>query len=386
MDDLNVDRRRDIIKPSYLIVLIFLLLLLLPRVRWTLHEIGERWTYILFLSFSLSFCLTPIAKKAALRFGVLDIPDKRKLHSFPVPFLGGVGIFTAFLIAVYLNGIYTGELIGVIISAFLIFVAGLLDDVWGLSSLFRLVVQILAVLLLVSFGVSVVIFKPEGVGLILNTLVTLIWIVGITNSMNFFDGMDGLAAGLSLLIAVFLGVVAFQTSQPFLGWLAIAVAGSCLGFMPYNFRIRRKATIFLGDSGSNFLGFTLASLAVMGEWSDRSLAASLATPVLIFSILIYDMIYITINRFLTGKVRSVKEWLDYVGRDHLHHRMETILQSRRKSVLFIYLLSFTLSINALILRGASTVEAWLLLLQAAAILIVVTIFEIVVNRGQNNHG
>ncbi|MBI5287177.1 MAG: undecaprenyl/decaprenyl-phosphate alpha-N-acetylglucosaminyl 1-phosphate transferase [Deltaproteobacteria bacterium] len=369
----------------YILISALLIILLIPWVRDLLQGKGMRWLYILLLSSSFTFLLTPLVRRMATGYGVLDIPDARKLHLSPIPLLGGVGIFASFLISIYLNGIFSREFVGVILSASLVFLSGLWDDMRGLSSLFRFFVQCLAVIILLSFGVSVIMFRPEGIGLVLNGMITVVWIVGVTNSMNFFDGMDGLATGLSMLIAFFLGVVAFQTNQPFLGWFAITVFGSCLGFLPYNFR-PGGATIFLGDSGSNLLGFTLASLAVMGEWSERNLVASLATPLLIFSVLIYDRVYITVNRFLAGKVKTLKEWLDYVGNDHLHHRMEAILLGRGKSVLFIYLLSFTLGINALVLRDASSVEAWLLLLQATAILIVVTILEVAANRHERRKG
>jgi UDP-GlcNAc:undecaprenyl-phosphate GlcNAc-1-phosphate transferase len=192
--------------------------------------------------------------------------------------------------------------------------------------------------------------------------------------------MDGLATGLCILFSFFIGVVAFQTHQPILGWLAVSVMGACLGFLPSNFRAEKSAEIFLGDSGSNFLGFTLASIAVMGEWSEKSMVSSLLTPVLIFSVLIYDMIYITISRILTGKVHNIKEWLDYVGKDHLHHRLADLLHSRKKSVLFILLLTFTLGLNALLLRNADAVTAVILLSQALCILIVITVMEIAGNK------
>ncbi len=383
LNDNNVER---VFSPAYVIVLLLLLALLLPFTRDFIQHLGERWIYIFMLSFSISFCLTPIVRRLAISLNVIDIPDSRKIHPAPVPLLGGVGIFVAFIFSLYLNDIYSKEVVGVISASLLIFISGLWDDIRSLSPLVRFIVQILATLLLIYSGVSIIIFKSVGFGFLLNSVLTILWIVGITNAMNFFDGMDGLATGLSILIATFLGIVSFQTDQPFLGWLAIAIVGGCLGFLPYNLRLHNSATIFLGDSGSNFLGFTLASLAVMGEWSDNSLIASLVTPILIFSILIYDMIYITISRIITGRVKTFRELLEYVGKDHLHHRMEALLFGRKRSVMFIYLLSFTMSINALVLRNASTEEAWLLLLQAIAILIVVTILEIVGNRHERRKG
>jgi UDP-N-acetylmuramyl pentapeptide phosphotransferase/UDP-N-acetylglucosamine-1-phosphate transferase len=134
------------------------------------------------------------------------------------------------------------------------------------------------------------------------------------------------------LISFFLGVVAFQTAQPFLGWIAVAMLGGCLGFLPFNLRSKKSAAIFLGDAGSIVIGFILACLAVYGDWSESSPVVALVSPVLIFWILIFDMVHITVDRILTGKVTNFKQWIEYVGKDHLHHRL-----AREKAKRALYL-------------------------------------------------
>ena len=208
-----------------------------------------------------------------------------------------------------------------------------------------------------------------------NLILTVIWIVGITNAMNFFDGMDGLATGLSAIIAIFIAIVSFQTSQPFMGWIALAVLGSCIGFLPFNFRPKKPAAIFLGDAGSTFLGFVLGALAIKGYWADNRPIVSFATPILIFWILIFDMAYITIERIVTGKVKNFKEWIDYVGTDHLHHRLYALLGNKRGAVLTIFLFSATLGLSSIVLRNARTIDALVLVLQAFLIVIIFTIIE-----------
>jgi UDP-GlcNAc:undecaprenyl-phosphate GlcNAc-1-phosphate transferase len=324
--------------------------------------------------------MTPFVKYVAFKFNILDKPDPRKVHNTPTPLMGGIGIYFAFIIAILGNVIFSRELFAIIIGATIVFISGLLDDIMKLSSRVRLLLQLLAVMILITNGIAISIFEPTWIGTLLNSLITCLWIIGLTNTTNFFDGMDGLATGLCILFSFFIGVVAFQTFLPFLGWLAVAVMGGCLGFLPSNFRAEKSAEIFLGDSGSNFLGFTLAAITVMGEWSEKSLVSSLVTPVLIFSVLIYDMIYITVSRIVTGKVHNIKEWLDYVGKDHLHHRLADLLHSRKKSVLFILLLTFTLGFNALLLRDSDAISAIILLSQALCILVVITIIEIAGNR------
>jgi UDP-GlcNAc:undecaprenyl-phosphate GlcNAc-1-phosphate transferase len=154
--------------------------------------------------------------------------------------------------------------------------------------------------------------------------------------------------------------------------------GSCLGFLPFNFRPKRPAAIFLGDAGSTFLGFVLAALAVKGEWAENKLV-DLAAPILIFWVFIYDMTYITAARILTGKVRSVGEWLAYVGRDHLHHRLASLLRSQRQAVLVIFAFAISTGLAAIALVHARTLEASLLVLQAV---FVAAIFSILENAGK----
>jgi UDP-GlcNAc:undecaprenyl-phosphate GlcNAc-1-phosphate transferase len=155
--------------------------------------------------------------------------------------------------------------------------------------------------------------------------------------------------------------------------------GSCLGFLPFNLRPHRPAAIFLGDAGSTFLGFVLAALAVKGEWAENSIIDA-AAPVLIFWIFIFDMTHITVMRFVTGKVHSFREWIAYVGRDHLHHRLEALLSSRRETVFLIFSLSISMGLGAMALRNARTLEATLLIFQAAIIVVIVSILERAGNR------
>ena len=219
---------------------------------------------------------------------------------------------------------------------------------------------------------------PDSLGIVAdisNGGLTIVWILGITNAFNFFDGMDGMASGLGVIIAFFPGVVAFQTDQTFLGWITVAVMGSCLGFLPYNLLKNERATIFLGDAGSTVIGFILACVAVYGEWDINNTVIAVISPLLIFWVLIFDMVHITVDRIVTGKVGSLKQWIEYVGHDHLHHRMARILGGNKRSVFFIYLLTACFGISAVILRNASTGDAMLLLFQAAGMVIMVTALE-----------
>jgi len=329
-------------------------------------------------SFSISFLLTPLSGILALKLGLVDRPNERKIHKLPTPLLGGMAVFLGFIGGVLLNGIFQRPLLTILFAGSIIFIMGAVDDFKELPGILKLFVQIFSVVYLIYNGIVLRVL-PNAWGLvsdILNIILTIIWIVGITNALNFFDGMDGLAAGLSIILSFFLGIVAFQTMQPFLGWISISILGASAGFLPYNLRIRGgDAKIFLGDAGSTFLGFVLASLAVYGDWCSYNPIVAVASPLLIFWILIFDMTYITVERIATGKVSTFKEWIDYVGKDHLHHRLYRILKGKRKTVFFIYLLAMTLCINAVVLRNARTIDALLLLFQAVLIVTILTILE-----------
>ena len=359
--------------------------MLLPQVRDLFLSAGWRWAHLMLLSFGISFSLNPVFSKIAYSLNILDRPDHRKLHKQATPLLGGAAVFTGFLAALLINGIFSLELGAILIASFVLFAVGVFDDYKEISAGLKLVTQILTTVLVITCGIvlrviptSFGIFAPMG-----NALLTVFWIIGITNAMNFFDGMDGLAAGLGAMIAFFLGVVAFQTSQPFIGWIAVAMMGSCLGFLPFNFKARGNATIFLGDAGSTVIGFVLACVAVYGDWAESDPVVALISPLLIFWILIFDMVHITVERILTGKVLNFRQWIEYVGKDHLHHRLAHVLGSNKRSVLFIYLLSFCLGISAVALRDARLFDAFLHILQAIILVVLITFLE---RRGRSLSG
>ena len=361
--------------PAALGALLGAVALAVPTVRQLFVLEGLRWLYILLFAFLGAGALTPLMVHLSHQWGLVDQPSDRKIHVHPTPRLGGVAVYLGFLGSVLLNSILPDWMIATLAAGSLLLIVGIIDDIWVLPASSKLVAQLVAAGIVIATGKVLTLFPGGPVGDVANVMLTLLWIVGITNAFNFFDGMDGLATGLAMVIAGFMGVVAFETHQPGLGWLAIAIIGAGVGFLPYNFRGRKPAVIFLGDGGATFLGFTLACLAVKGNWADHSPIVSFSNPLLIFGVLIYDMIHITVERVATGKVRSIKEWLDYVGKDHLHHRLERALGSRQASVAMIGLMTICLGLAALALRDAGTAEALLLLVQACLIAAMITILE-----------
>jgi UDP-GlcNAc:undecaprenyl-phosphate/decaprenyl-phosphate GlcNAc-1-phosphate transferase len=349
--------------------------LLVPVVRACFFQYG-RWLYIFLFALFLSFLLTPVMRWVARKYHVVDSPHARKIHDNSTPLLGGVAIVIAFSAALISNMILEREMMLLIAGGLVIAFVSFEDDRRELRASFKLLMQIVTVLFLIYNGIILDLFPTKSLwGYWIDLLLTLVWIVGITNAMNFLDGMDGLAAGVSVIIAGFIGIVATQTHQPIMGWIAIALVGSCFGFLPYNFKLTGKpASIFLGDTGSAYLGFTLSTLAVIGDW-DSNPIVSFSAPVLIFWVLIFDMTYITLERIITGKVKSLKQWIDYVGKDHLHHRMYELLGDKRKAVLLIWFVCATLGLSAIALKHARTIDGILLVAQALLITIIISILE-----------
>ena len=270
---------------------------------------------------------------------------------------------------------------GVALGATIIMVMGLIDDIRPIPAELKLIIEVLAVLILIRYGVMVSFLPNVLWGKIGEVIITVIWVVGITNALNFLDGLDGLATGLTAIAVGIFFVIAIQTNQLYLGYLTIALLGATLGFLPYNFH---PASIFLGDSGSNFLGFTLASLAVMGGWAENSPVVALGVPVLVLGILIFDMVYITISRIKQRKVTNLKTWLEYVGKDHFHHRLLNMGLDERQVALFIYSIGLCLGLGAISLRSVSSNGAILLLLQASIIFLIITILMNPVRKNREN--
>lgn len=353
---------------------ILLIVLLVPIVKLTYFNAGLRWQYILVFSFIATYFLTPFCRTIALKRNILDHPDWRKRHQDPTPLLGGLAVFLAFSFSLIVNGVFLPGMKSLVVGSLLIFVLGLWDDIHSISALLRFAFQILiSIFVILSGGIYLTLFKQFPGAEIFNFFLTVLWMVGLTNAMNFFDGIDGLAAGLSIISAIFLGIIAFKSGQPALGWLAVAIVGSCAGFMPHNFKFEKSADIFLGDSGSTFLGFILAGLAVLGEWSKTSGFVSFTAPVLIFGVLIFDMVYVTASRIKNRSAKNSLGILADANMDHFHHRLLFMGFKRKETAFTIFTVSTCLGVSALIIMDQEFIDALLGLFQAGLVLGIVAV-------------
>ncbi|MBI1318901.1 MAG: hypothetical protein GC168_08120 [Candidatus Hydrogenedens sp.] len=332
-------------------------------------------TYVMVgcVSFLVAVIAMPLWILVLRRFGALDEIEDTKIHDRPTPRGGGVILWLAFAAAVLLPGYRSDAMNGVLLGSFICLLVGAADDfLMRIPGVYKLVTLFVVTLLLERYGVRVNILGHP----VLDTALTLLWIVGVTSAFNGVDNMDGLAAGLAAIAASMFFVIALQahveagteTSLSWFGMMAIGLIGACLGFLVYNFR---PALIFMGDSGSFFLGFTVAALGVMGEWTENRMLSAMI-PVLILGVPLFDFAYIVIVRIIRGETKTLREIIDHCAPDHLSHRLVWIGFSQRKAVLFIYVIAAVLGIAGVLLRNSSTLlDGALALLQGLMIVAII---------------
>lgn len=306
-------------------------------------------------AFVAAFLLVPVSIKTANLVGAIDQPDQRKVHAQAMPRLGGLAIFISFILCMVFLVKVSGPFLGIIYGASIVFLVGILDDVFQLSPWIKLMGQIIAAGVAIYFGV-VVNFVTNPLDGILNLgyfsiPITFLWIVGISNAVNLIDGLDGLAAGVSSIAAVTMGVVAMMQGQSMVALVAFLLVASVLGFLPYNFH---PAKTFMGDGGSNFLGFILACLAIVGMAKSAAII-SLFMPIVILGIPIFDTFFAIIRRI------NNKAPIFMPDKDHLHHRLMKIGFSHRGSVLIIYAISCFFGMSAIFLAMLNSPKATLIL-------------------------
>jgi UDP-GlcNAc:undecaprenyl-phosphate GlcNAc-1-phosphate transferase len=326
-------------------------------------------------AFVISALGMPVAIYLLRKCRILDHVSNNKIHERPVPRGGGIVIFLAFAIAVLLPNYRDNPMKGVLLGSAICLIVGAADDMRGGIPASLKFLTLLAVTVIMSrFGVLLNIFNIYPLDLAL----TLLWVVGVTSAFNGIDSMDGLAAGIATIVSgmyVIIAVQAFfaagtETSLSWFGLLASGLIGANLGFLVYNFK---PAWVFMGDSGSFFLGYTLAALGVMGEWG-RSPIISLSIPILILGVPIFDFAYIIFARVLRGETRTIRDVIEHCAPDHLSHRLVWIGFSQRKAVTFIYLIAVSMGVSGILLRNsASLFDTALALFQGIAIVLIVII-------------
>lgn len=328
--------------------------------------LGEQYYFIaFFLSVAVVWWLTPVIKHVGLKAGYVDKPNERKMHQRPMVRLGGVSIFVGSLIALLVVWLLGGfgvlppnrewEVWGVTLGGVAFFSIGLIDDLFSLSPISRLVAQIGVASLVWTMGVRIGFVTLPFTHLVhlewLSLPITVIWLVGMANAINWIDGLDGLAAGVCGICAVVLFVLCLFMEQSAAALIAVALAGGALGFLRYNFN---PAQIFMGDGGAYFMGFTLAGVAVIGLVKIAAVTTVALTavllPYLVLAVPILDMSVVILSRLRKGKSPFIAD------KGHLHHRLIQAGISHRLTVLFIYAL--TLWVGSLALGFSNIPSGW----------------------------
>lgn len=309
------------------------------------------WYYIVsfMVAFMLVYASIPYIRKLALRIGFVDRPNQRKLHTEPIPLLGGLSMYFSFIIAAWLFGRAGKTFGGIAIGGLLIFAVGVIDDYYktrgkDFKAWPKFLMQIIAALVLVGFGIRI-----DGVNLPfhhgfymfpvwLSSVATIVWVVAITNMINLLDGVDGLAAGLSAISAMTLFFVALLKGQTAMAVFAVVLMGSALGFLRHNFY---PARIFMGDAGATFLGYVLAAIAVDGAFKSATIV-SLIVPVLALGVPILDTIWVVFKRIRDNRPIYVAD------KGHTFHMLMKSGLSQIQTVAFLYLVGICFSLASIV--------------------------------------
>lgn len=313
----------------------------------------------------IAFLFTPVARTLAQKVGAMDVPkDARRMHDHPIPRMGGFAIFLGFLLTVLLFAQLTVQVRGMLLGAVIIVVLGIFDDIYSLPAKFKFVVQIVAAL--IAVGAGNIIDTLSNPNIFSNNPywelgwlgwpVTIIWIVAITNAVNLIDGLDGLACGVSTISSMSMLVIALVLGEGEVAILLAALAGGCIGFLPYNLN---PAKIFMGDTGSTFLGYILAVTSIQGMFKMYSFI-SFVVPFLMLGLPIFDTCFAFIRRIAHGQSPMSPD------RSHVHHRLIDMGFSQKQAVAVLYIISAILGLSAVVLTTGGPIKAILLLLALCA--------------------
>ena len=330
----------------------------------------------------ISFLATPLVKNLAYKVGAIDVPkDNRRMHHEPIPRLGGLAIFIAFLFTVIVLADIDRTTRGILLGAIMIVILGVMDDIMTLKALPKFLVQIAAAGVAVYHGCVIQFISNPNIFSPLDYLnlgwlsipVTIIWIVAITNAVNFIDGLDGLAVGVSAISTASLLIIALMVEELNIAIILAALLGSCLGFIPYN---KNPAKIFMGDTGATFLGFILATLSVQGLFKLYAII-SFAVPFLILGIPIFDICFAFLRRIAKGQ-NPMK-----ADRGHVHHRLIDMGFNQKQAVAISYMLTAILGLAAVLLTSSGELRALILI---GSVIVVGAIGVRIIYKKPHHHG
>ena len=313
----------------------------------------------LLVAMVVSFLMTPVVRSFAYKVGAIDVPrDSRRMHKVPTPRLGGLAIFSGFMISTLLFISMTPEMKSILLGAVVIVVLGVIDDSMALPAVLKFVVQIGAALIPTLHGVTIRVFSNPNVFSddlywnlgSLSVPLTVLWIVAVTNSVNLIDGLDGLANGVSTISATTMLVIALLLGETDVSLVLAALVGACMGFMPYNLN---PAKMFMGDTGATFLGYILATMSIQGLFKYYAVI-SFVVPFLILGLPIFDTAFAFFRRLAHGQSPMRAD------RGHIHHRLIDMGLNQKQAVATLYVISAILGLSAVVLTTGGEQRAMLL--------------------------
>lgn len=310
------------------------------------------------LAFMTAFVITPYTIKLAKKVGAIDMPSDRRVNKKPIPRIGGLAVIAGFIVsAAYLiitmcvegkldlndSENYKMKVLGFLIGIIVLGIFSYLDDVKNLKPIQKLIAQVIAAVIIYVFGIRIDVINEHVLPEAISFILTVGWIVGITNAINLIDGLDGLSSGTTLISCISLLIIFATNNSPLISIILItALAGAIIGFLPYN---ANPAKTFIGDVGAQFLGFTLSVIAILGVAKTVTLVV-LVAPILVLALPIFDTIFAIIRRIIKGK--SIKAVFQ-ADRGHLHHRLMEAGYTQKQSVFILYGASAMLGMFAIIL-------------------------------------
>ena len=320
-------------------------------------------------AFCISVAFTPVIRVLAFKFKVTDVPkDNRRMHKKEMPLMGGLAIFIAFLISTLIFCRLDIKIAGMLLGATLIVVTGIIDDKYEMRAIVKLLLQIAAAVIAVLSGIEMDYINLFGRIIEFGKfsgIVTVVWIVALTNAINLIDGLDGLSCGISAISSVTLLVSLIHTDTPFGVILMIGIlAGSCMGFLPFNFN---PAKIFMGDTGALFLGYSLSVLSIMGYFKLNAIV-TFWVPFLVFALPLVDTTFAFVRRILTGRSPFSAD------RGHLHHRLIDRGYDQKHAVLILYAVSGISGIAAILMSMGNFVGGLVVLCAAVVVLVLNMVF------------
>ena len=313
------------------------------------------------VAFIISFAATPIVKSFAQKVGAIDVPgEERRVHDHPIPRMGGLAIFLGFIFSVLLFADINRQMQGILLGCVIIVATGAIDDIISLNAWVKLFMQILAAVVAVLHGVEINVLANPALWsskeyLILGALsipVTILWIVGITNSVNLIDGLDGLAVGVSTISSLTMLIIALVVSDSSVAIVLAALVGACVGFMPYNLN---PAKIFMGDTGALLLGYVLATMSILGLFKFYAVV-SFAVPLLAVAVPLFDTVFAFCRRLFKGQSPF------HADRGHFHHRLIDMGLNQKQAVAVLYSISGILGLAAVLITTSGEIKALILIL------------------------